>query len=387
MSLPSVSIQLQNGLLGQVGIGDDGVAGLICSGPAPANLTLGAPVMITSVDQAINQYGISTTTNAYRHIKQFYDEAGTGAELYIMIVPSATTMIAMCDKTQAFAATLLTYGGGKIRLLGVAKDPGSGYVPVVTAGIDQDVLGAMTNADALAAQFQGEYKPVRILLEGSAFNDTVASLQDLTLSSFNHVGIVLGSDTKSGSGCVGLALGRAAKVPPQRNIGRVKDGPLTGITEAYLGSKTVDTDMTVGDLGTVNDKGYIFMRGFTGRSGFFWNDDKMAALPTDDYNSLARGRVIDKAIVIAYSTYVNEILDEIQVDSNGQISTAIIKSLQQLITNAINIAMGDEISGFQAFIDPTQNVIATGQLNIVMSITPVGYSKQIIVQLGFANPA
>ncbi|MGH2645628.1 MAG: DUF2586 family protein, partial [Chitinophagaceae bacterium] len=105
------------------------------------------------------------------------------------------------------------------------------------------------------------------------------------------------------------------------------------------------------------------------------------------YNSLSHGRTIDKAIVIAYSTYIQEILDEVQIDSNGQISPAIIKSYQQLITNAINLAMNDEISGFTAFIDPTQNIIATGQMIIVMSITPVGYNKQIIVQLGFANPA
>lgn len=386
MSLPKVDITLENGLLGQVGIGDDGVAGLICSGAAPANLSLGTPVLITSLDQAENQYGISTSSNAYRNIKQFYSEAGEGAELYIMIVANTTTMVDMCDKTKDFATKLLTYGAGRIRLLAVAKEPDAGYVPTVTAGIDQDILDALANADALALDYQGNYQPVRILLEGADFDDNIAELDDLRQKSFNHAGIVLGSDSEDGRGCVGLALGRAARVPVQRNIGRVKDGPLANIIAAYLGTKKVDSEMTLGDLGLVNDKGYIFMRAYTGRDGFFFNDDPMAALATDDYNSLARGRVIDKAIVISYDTYVQELLDEVQVDADGKISAIIIKYLQTRITNAINTAMQGEISGFSAFIDPSQDIISTGKLNIVERITPVGYNKTIEIKLGFSNP-
>jgi hypothetical protein len=387
MALPGVSIQLQNGLLGQVGGSADGVAALICSSDPPGNLTLGVPVLITSSAQAIDQYGISPGSNAYRHIVQFFAEAGEGAELYIMLVPRTTTMVDMCNKNLPYAATLLQYGAGRIRLLAVAKDPEPSYTPVTTSGIDQDVLDALANADELARQFQNNYQPVRILLEAGNFTGNIADLPNLHTMAYNHVGLVLGTDSPDGRGCVGLAIGRAARIPVHRNIGRVKDGPLAGITAAFLGNKSVDRELNMGDLGIVHDKGYIFMRTYTGKQGYYFNDDPMAAQLSDDYNSLARGRVIDKAMLISYQTYVDELLDDVQVDSSGKISAAVIKYLQSRISQAINTAMAGEISNFSVFIDPDQNIISTGKLQIVERIQPVGYNKYIVIQLGFSNPA
>ncbi len=49
--------------------------------------------------------------------------------------------------------------------------------------------------------------------------------------------------------------------------------------------------------------------------------------------------------------------------------------------------MKDEIGNFECFIDPKQNILSTGVLNVSCKIVPRGILKEINVTLGFDNPA
>lgn len=387
MGLPKVEVKLGNGNLGRSVATADGVAGLVLTGVAATGLPLGTPKVIFSVSDA-ESLGItsgSTNASAYRHIKEFYDLAGEGAELYIMLVADTVTLTQMADLADAGSAKkLLDAAQGRIRLLGLTRKPAAGYTPVLTDGIDKDVLDAVTKAQQLALAFAAQYKPVRILIEGRAVDtENIAQLKDLRTLSANHVAIVIGSTASDASASVGLALGRAAVIPVQRNLGRVKDGALP-VLEAFINTKKVE-DFTAADQ--VHDKGYIFLRTFVGRSGYFFNDDATCAPVTDDYSQLALGRVIDKVTLICYQTYLEELNDEIKVDAQGRINVAVIKYLQGKIENAVNTAMSEEISSFSAYINAEQNVISTGKITIAASVVPVGYTKQIEVLLGFENPA
>ena len=44
-----------------------------------------------------------------------------------------------------------------------------------------------------------------------------------------------------------------------------------------------------------------------------------------------------------------------------------------------------EISNFKVFIDPAQNVLITGQLNITVSVLPTATAEYINVNLGFVT--
>lgn len=387
MGLPKVAITLGNGNLGANAASNDGVAGLVLTGVATTNLPLGTPKVIFSLSEA-EDLGIlaeGSNASAYRHIKEFYDLAGEGAELHIMTVADTVTLTQAADLTNANgAAKLLNAAQGRIRLLGLTRKPAAAYVPDLTAGLDKDSLDAITMAQQLALTFGAEYKPVRILIEGRELDTAnLATLKDLRTYTANHVGVVIGSTTNDGSASVGLVLGRAASIPVQRNIGRVKDGALP-VLAAYVSAIKAE-ELSSGDL--LHDRGYIFLRTFVGRSGYYLNDDSMCAPVTDDYSQLALGRVIDKAIMIAYQTYVDELNDEITIDENGKISVPVIKYLQSRIESAVNLAMVDEISSFSANIDASQNVLSTGKLTVKAAIVPVGYTKTIEVLLGFANPA
>lgn len=384
MGLPKVAITLGNGNLGRTVATEDGVAGLVLSGVATDSLALATPKAIFSLDDAI-ALGITeagTNASAYRHIKEFYDLAGEGAELYIMLLASTVTLAQMADVTVAdSAALLLDAAQGRIRLLGLTRNAAA---PTLKDGLDEDSLAAITKAEQLAQSYSAAFKPVRILIEGRAADvENVASLKDLRTYTANHVGVVIGSTKNDGSASVGLVLGRAAAIPVQRNLGRVKDGAMP-LNQAYINTKKVE-EISAGDL--LHDKGYILFRNFVGRSGYYLNDDPMCAPVTDDYSQLALGRVIDKAILIAYQTYVEELNDEVVIDAQGRISVPVIKYLQSKIETAVNQGMVGEISSFSAYIDASQNVLSTGKVTVKAAVVPVGYTKTIEVLLGFANPA
>jgi hypothetical protein len=393
MALPNIDIQIGNGALGLTIPTNDALSGMILQGPAASGLAVGTPSLITSLAAAealgINAaYDTDNSVKAHKAIKEFYAGAGTGAELWIMIVSQAVDLETICDKAETdYAVKLLDAANGGIRLLTVVRDPASGYSPTVTNGIDADVEAAITTAQALAEEYRDNYKPLRIILPAYAYNDTPGDLPDLTTRTDNRVAVLLGDSETGARAGVGILLGRLANDPVQRNPGRVKSGALP-ITAGYIGTNTVEEETN--NIATIHNKGFITLRRHVGKAGYFFSDDPTATAETDDYSQISLGRVLDKAIYLAYTVYVDELLDEVLLDADtGRISRAQAKYLQQIATTAINNAMtaNNEISGVTVEVDPAQNVLSTGKICIKLRIVPVGYAREIEIELGFSNPA
>jgi hypothetical protein len=144
----------------------------------------------------------------------------------------------------------------------------------------------------------------------------------------------------------------------------------------------------------LHDKGYITLRQHVGRAGYFITDDPLATLPTDDYNGIAVRRVIDKAYRLAYETMTTELLDEVSVNDQGQVSVSYAKSIENKVENAIINAMtvngelgndpaDQNDTGVVCLVDPTLNVLATGKIVVSLRVKPFGYAKYIEVNLGF----
>lgn len=389
MALPKISISLTSGALGLVAPGADGVCGMVLNGVAATSLALGtskqgfslADFIAVGIDAA---YDTTNSVKVYRQIKEFYDEAGDGAELWVMLVSQATNIQTILDKTTSNAKKLLDDSAGRIKFLGVCRNPAGGYTPSTSANqIDLDVVNALTTGQALTDDMQAAFRPISIVIEGYAYTGTTSGLADLKAKTSKNLSVLIGNSESGARAAIGLLLGRLASVPVQRNPGRVKDGALL-ITAGYLGTSAFES--VEASAAAIHDKGFITLRKYTGKAGYYFSDDPTAVAATDDYSSLARVRVINKAIRIAYSTYVEEILDEVEIDpTTGFISAAKAKYYQSLIERAVNTAMAGEISGFSAYVDPTQNVLSTNKICIDARIVPFGYAKEIQVSLGFSN--
>lgn len=384
--IPKVTINVNSDNLGQSAQTADGVAALVLTGGSvTGKIQTGTPIKVTSL-AAAETNGIAKTginAYAYKHVKEFYDEAGEGAELWLMVVPDTVTMADMADKTEAYAKKVLDDAKGSVRLLGISRESAAGVV--IANGVDEDVDNAVVNAQALIAEFASKFKSASVIIDGKDYNGTEADLKDYTTATHPFVSVALANADGSNNAAIGLLLGRLAKDPVQRNPARVKTGALP-ITAAHLTDGTAVEDVE-NDWDAIHNKGYIFLRTYVGRAGYFFTDAPTANLAANDLNNIPRVRVIYKARRIAYSTFVNEILDEIPLEADGKIAPVFLKNWQALIDAAITTQMTakGEISGSQTIIDPSQDVLGSNEIKVTLNILPVGYAKYITVELGFVT--
>lgn len=388
MSLPNIQFNINSKGLGQLQADIQKIPGFVLTGATIAGVhkvTVGASYQVFSLEEAVSLGIEETGTNAfaYRQIKAFYDQAKRGAELWFMLVLSTVTMEDMADLTESYAKKLLADSAGKIRVLGLLKK--SGTTETITFGLDADVSLAVVKAQALAEDYASRYYPVRVLVSGNKFSGVVADLKDYTATTYNKVGILLANTDGSKEAAIGMALGRLASIPTQRKINRVKDGAVELFNGYFTNGADVSTLDTAWDA--IDNKGYVFLRSFSNRSGYYFTSDRTLTGATDDFNSLARGLVMDEAVLIAYEVLIEELSDEIPVTASGTIHPAILKGWQNAIEKQINGKMVDlkKLSGVKAYIDENQSVLTTGIMVVNLQLLPVGYSDFITVNIGFTT--
>ena len=388
MALPRVKINYLNGLLGTAPENQDGLLMLAVLGAASVSTTfaLGTPYRIVR-PEGLAALGVTADNNArlYELVRQFYAEAEEGTPLYVLGL-AGTSMTDACDVESGSLKDVVVSLRGALR--GIVLASASTGTPTVTEGLDPDVFTALPKAQALADYAAVSlYAPLFFILEGRAFSGA-SSLRDLSSSAYNRVGIFIGDvEASSKNAAVGVIAGRIASVPVQRNIGRVASGALAP-DKFYLGATLVDDSMT--DVETIYEKGYITPRIYAGLAGYYFTDDRLAVVPTDDYAHLTARRSADKAARIAYLTLLNFLLDEIAVNTDGTMQQPVLKSWQAAVETAVDAQMtaAGELSvvdgsGCRFFIDPTQNVLATSKVEGSLRIRPYGYARDIVANIGF----
>lgn len=397
-SFNEVTINLENGALGRIATAPDGTAGLIIIGAvAVSGLALYTPKFISSLKDAeglgITQAADATNdTQTWQQIKEFFDQAGNGAALWIYLCPNTLSQTDALDKTRLTnsARVLLNATQGSIRVLGVSKymKPSLSYSPVIAHGIDPDVYTAITKAQELALEFLADIKPLVIIVDGRDFNGSVGDLTDLTTLTANKVGVALYNvNASQKNSSVGHCIGRIAGIPVQRSMARVKDGTMSAT--AYLNGVSVDTyDSEALEL--LKEKAYISLRYRVGYTGYFFNGDHTAVSGADDYLSIANNRVIHKVYVEAYKAYAAELFSEVDINkTDGSIATPQVKYLQNKLQNVLDTALvfNKEISSASVVIDPKQNVLSTGIIYVTIRVVPIGKGEQFVISLGFQNPS
>ena len=396
MPLPAVSISLQNGGLGRVAAQDDRVMGLIFHGIATTVAERLPRQFFSYADVATVVNGLVANDNTNKtlileQVADFYRLAGEGAELWALFADTALATSALFDPAQATAPArvLMEASGGRINVIGYSRQKASA---ALTSGFSDEVSAAIINAHTFGQAMSFLNMPCRIVLDGHAFTGDSALLPTLRAYTANRVAVVLSRTGSTIPGvlgaCVGLVMGRLAGTSVQRNLGRVADGSVAA-SAFFTPTGALIRTLSRGMLTNIHDKGYIFLTSHYGRNGYFFNDDPVAAPLTDDFFCLSNGRVIDKAARVAYATYLGDLLDNVTVNvETGRIVPSTLKFYQGKIERAINLTMTNqsEISGCTAFVDPTQDVLGTSQLNVVLNLVPVGTNRNIVVRLGLTNP-
>lgn len=387
--LPKVTIDYGNGALGQTISSADGLLCLaVCGAVAVSTtFTLAKQYSIRKLAD-LDTLGVTADNNPllYQTVKDFYTEAQEGTQVYIIGYPNTLKMSNVLDKENPYLRNVIEATNGQIR--GFIVTSVSTGTPTITNGLDADIPAALLNAQNLGEWSRtARYAPAFTIIDGLNFTGNASDLKDLKEHSYYRAAVVIGSiNAGAANQAVGLVAGRIASASVDHNIGRVADGALNVLT-MFAGNTAIE----LADTETIYNLSYITFRTFTGTSGYFISDDLMATKETDDYNHLTAVRTIDKAARICYSVLVTQLLDKVQVRSDGTILQPVIVSWQQIIENAIatNMTANGELSddngdnGVEVYIDPTQDVLATSTIYVEVRVRPFGYARYINVLLGF----
>lgn len=379
MNLPYVRISFQNGQLGLTEPTADGVCGLIPDGAVVVNNYLehnGAAYLITSLSD-VTVSGTDALT--YEMIREFFDEAGDGAYLWILNAKPTTSA--------AGITSLQTLSGGACRAIAVATPLGSSGTVTAIQGLEAAVEDLEEDL----------YAPV-LVVAGIKAPTTLGSAVDITLAESSHVAVVCGNELTGvtatdalldDAAAVGLLLGRIAKTSVQTSVARVSDGAMKASTMAF-GTDAV----TLSSSSALSTKGYIVPRTWTGKAGFFWSSDCTATGATDDYGLIPRRRTIDKAFRITYQTLVEQVGMQIPVTSDGTIPTTTAKSIEAAVETALERGMAnagnlgadpddDTDNGIKVYVDPSQNVVSTNKIVVDVKVKPYGYAYYLEANLSF----
>lgn len=409
--LPGIDIVFQNGALGQVAPLPDGCMALVAQADEVSTTFKHNTHYVVKSMQDVAALGLIDSVGNHRVYKfcaEYFQEGGTGQELHIMVFPKDDAD--PVDPEAILFSSYFTTGGdgiipvvklldaaeGRIRGLFAVFNPSDVYTPMIENGIDKDVMLVASRAQAVLEDYTDNKKaPAFCVTEGYSFSGTASALSSLTTLDYNRVAIMIG-DTESNDGpteskgaALGILAGRLAAIQVHENAGKVRLGALTPI-EFYIKSTPVKDY----DVEQIHDKGFITVRTFVGRSGFFISDDHQATAVSDDYRHITHRRVIDKAFRIAYDVLLSYVLDDVQLMPAGTVSPIYAKTLQGEVISAIynQMSVNGELSidstnpadrGVICVVDLTNNVASTSRLNVTIQVRPKGHARYINVPLGF----
>lgn len=181
-----------------------------------------------------------------------------------------------------------------------------------------------------------------------------------------------------------LAWSHAVKrtqIPLQRRAGRVSDGPYGTITVnpttdpsdgfIYHDERTKPglNAANIGSAMTWPKKG----------QGFFQTQEPLFSAPGSQFVELAIGNVLDAACDIGYAAGVEIVSDDLITQANGTLEPITRNKLQGNIQNAENegLVQTPLVSSVATTVSPTQNVLATGQVPVTITVTPKAYVNSI----------
>lgn len=192
------------------------------------------------------------------------------------------------------------------------------------------------------------------------------------------------------------AAARQVAVPPQRHLGRVKDGALAQIvvspsTDPLDGFVYHDESQLGGLDYKFTGTGGRFMTTTTrkGLPGVFITNPLLMSPLGSDFWMLPFGSVMDVACSIVNQVGSQFINEDIRLNPNGTIFELDAKFLEVTIKNAIDqnmLSAGMISPGTVVAVDRTNNVKTTSNVNVTVTIVGKGYIEKITLGIGFSNP-
>jgi hypothetical protein len=434
-TLNDVVINKLSGGLGRRNPEQDMVSGLLFSGEETSSLKFDEIKRIASLEDA-EALGITESydingQSAYYQIQQFFRMNPSG-DLYVMVVDAASYA-----DTVKKAMDMQEKANGNIRQMAIICSTAATTFAQTKAAVDI----AQEQADLAYT----DYMPFEIILEGKGFDTATETTSPSLVGANENVSVVVAMDVEKASeqkliqkdtnkaytlasgeelvpaqnaadtynvkdaeglkkegsvvlefvfkksytntAAVGLALGALSKAKVSENIAWIEKFNLTGNGFAKPGFVGGNEIKSLGELRTLNEKRYIFTQTHTGLAGVYFNDSHTCTTGTSDFAYIENNRTVNKATRLLRTALLPKLASPVLVDIDGKLPQSVSKSFEDLCRNALEgMVANQEVSAFDVYVDPKQNILATSELKVKAEITPIGTARKIMVDLGFKNP-
>jgi hypothetical protein len=378
-TLNDVVINKLSGGLGRRNPEQDMVSGLLFDAAATPQFASDKVERLASLEDAEN-LGITSdydtaVQSVYYQIQQFFRMNPSG-DLYIM-----KTTASSYEEIAGKALDMQEKANGNIRQMAIIYSGATTFV---------QTQAAVAKAQSQASLAYNDFMPFEVILEGKGFKASLAT----SLAGLNaeNVSVVIAMDVEKAtnyknSAAVGLALGAISKSKVSENIAWIEKFNLTGEGFAKAGFVGGEEIKTLGTLSDLNEKRYIFVKTHTGLPGVYFNDSHTCTTGTSDFAYVENNRTINKATRLMRTALLPKLASPVLVDIDGKLPQSVSKSFEGLCRSALEAMVANqEVSDFDVYVDPKQNILATSELKVKAEITPIGTARKIMVDLGFKNP-
>ena len=395
----SLTIQRQDGNVPASQAGLDHVSGIIfylAQNDIPAAFRTNPVAAVSTIDKAV-ELGIDPNADGAKwaiklvhyHLSEIFRQ-NSGISLYVGLFtkPQETFDYAEVKTMQNFA-------DGRIRQIGIWSGD--------TVLTETNLATMQAVADALDAQAA----PLSILYAPKVANH--ASMPTGLAVSYNRVSVVIAqagidpqsdgtpetgaalyaSNQNSGHAtvsCLGLCLGMLSRAAVHQSISWVKNFP-SGISLPAMGDGVLVRNIDKAVLEGLDTNRYLFLTPIVGVAGSYWNDSHNMAPAISDYNAIERVRTMDKAVRGIRTYLTPELGSNIYIDpETGKMQQYTVEHLETVAQKALeDMEKAGELSGYQAKIDPEQDVLSTSTVEVVIKNVPVGVVRKMRVKIGYVK--
>ena len=388
----SLEIKRQNGNVPKSLPGQDHVSGMIFyvnEADNPEDFKAEAVQAVSTIDAA-EALGITSDATSWAARVMHYQlsevfRINNGITLYVGIFtkPAAHTF--------AELATVQNYADGAIRQFGIWDG--------LTELTKENVTLLQSQADALdlnnapvsvgyAPSLKGGYQALPTDIAGAAPRVSVIIAQP---GGTNDTGALLFAEatnqtTKNAVSCIGVWLGHVSAAAVHESISWVKKFP-SGISLPAFSDGTLVRSVDKAWLEKLDTARYLFLTPIVGVSGSYWNDSHNMDAAISDYNAIELVRTMDKACRGIRTYLTPELGGNVYIDANtGKLQSYTVAYLETVANKALeDMEKAGELSGYEAKIDPEQDVLSTSTVEVVIKNVPVGVIRKMKVKIGYVK--
>ena len=396
----SLNIQRQNGNVPKSLEGEDHITGLVIymkASDIPVSFKSERVQPLSTIESAEAAGIVEYTTDAdgtqtaapwairmlHYHLSELY-RINPAVSLYVGIFEKPeTTSISFAE-----VKTVQNYAGGRIRQTGVwCGDRELSEDDLVT------LQGVADNLAAGGAELSIIYSP--------KVSDIKTLPVDLAGAGKCRVSVVIGqagsgrgaelySDKENESGTtvggLGVVLGLVSLAKVHQCIAWVREFP-TGVSLPAFGDGTLLRDIDRALVEQLDTARYLFFVTKTGQAGSYMNDSHNMDSPISDYCNIESVRTMDKAVRGVRTYLIPELGGNVYIDSSsGKMASYSVAHLETIAGKALeDMECQGELSGYKVEIDPDQDVLSTGTVEIVIRNVAVAVMRKINVKIGFAK--